>query len=304
MNRQAMGACAERLEQFLSSLLAPVGRAERRQHGEAYIQGLLLDGERKSIEPMAARVPGGNVQALQQFVGQSPWAWEPVRKLLAQQMSERLLPAAGWIVDDTGFPKQGSKSVGVARQYSGPWGKVGNCQIAVSVHLTTPEESLPLYWALYLPESWMADRGRCRKVGIPEGTPFRTKSELVLELIDQLLGWGLEAQPVLADVAYGNNTEFRQALAARRLRYVVGVESTTTAWLAPARKGQPPRRQKIGRPRGGSFPGRPGVGCFRIGTPSVGGKQAEEYNRAVLRPAECSRRTVPCVTEGSPRPSG
>lgn len=257
MNQHAMRACAERLEQFLSSLLAPVGRAERRQHGEAYIQGLLLDGERKSIEPMAARVPGGNVQALQQFVGQSPWAWEPVRKLLAQQMSERLLPAAGWIVDDTGFPKQGSKSVGVARQYSGTLGKVGNCQIAVSVHLTTPEESLPLNWALYLPESWMADRGRCRKVGIPEGTPFRTKSELALELIDQLLGWGLEAQPVLADVAYGNNTEFRQALAARRLRYVVGVESTTTAWLAPARKVQPRRRQKIGRPRGAYYPERP-----------------------------------------------
>ena len=167
---------------------------------------------------MAARVPASNVQALQQFVGQSPWAWEPVRKLLAQQMSERLLPTAGWIVDDTGFPKQGSASVGVARQYSGTLGKVGNCQVAVSVHLTTPEESLPLPGALYLPESWLAERERCRKVGIPEGTPFRTKSELVLELIDQLRGWGLEAPPVLAEVAYGNNPEFRQAWAARRLR--------------------------------------------------------------------------------------
>ena len=95
MNQHAMRACAERLEQFLSSLLVPVGRAERRQHGKTYIQGLLLDGERKSIEPMAARVPASNMQALQQFVGQSPWAWEPVRKRLAQQMSERLLPTAG-----------------------------------------------------------------------------------------------------------------------------------------------------------------------------------------------------------------
>jgi SRSO17 transposase len=259
MNQHGMRACAERLEQFLSSLLVPVGRSERRQHGKTYIQGLLLDGERKSIEPMAARVPASNVQALQQFVGQSPWAWEPVRKLLAQQMSERLLPTAGWIVDDTGFPKQGSESVGVARQYSGTLGKVGNCQVAVSVHLTTPEESLPLNWALYLPESWLAERERCRKVGVPEGTPFRTKPALALELIDQLLGWGLEAQPVLADVAYGNNTEFRQALAARGLRYMVGVESTTTAWPAPARKVQPRRHrpQKIGRPRGAYYPERP-----------------------------------------------
>ena len=218
MNQHARRACAERLEQFLSSWLVPVGRPERRQHGKTYIQGRLLDGERKSSEPMAARVPAGNVQALQQFVGQSPWAWEPVRQRLAPQLSERLLPTAGWIVDDTGFPKQGRESVGVARQYSGTLGKVGNCQVAVSVHLTTPEESLPLPGALYLPESWLAERERCRKVGIPEGTPFRTKPAWALELIDQLLGWGLGAPPLRAEVAYGNNPEFRQAWAARRLR--------------------------------------------------------------------------------------
>ncbi len=122
MDEPTLQACAARLEEFLSKLLAPVGRSERRHHGALYVQGLLLDGERKSIEPLASRVPGGNVQALQQFVGQSPWAWEPVRRALAHQMQEALLPTAGWIVDDSGFPKQGTASVGVARQYSGTLG--------------------------------------------------------------------------------------------------------------------------------------------------------------------------------------
>src|SRR5215472_18757589 len=141
MNARQLAACAERLQKFLTTMLAGVGRAERGRHGSLYVQGLLLDGERKSIEPLAQRVPGGNVQALQQFVGQSPWAWEPVRRLLAQHLEEELLPAAGWIVDDTGFAKQGKESVGVARQYSGSLGKVANCQVAVTVHLTTEEES-------------------------------------------------------------------------------------------------------------------------------------------------------------------
>jgi hypothetical protein len=116
MHARELQACGDGLEEFLSRLLREVGRSERRHHGALYVQGLLRDGERKSIEPLAQRVPGGNVQALQPFVGQSPWAWEPVRPLLAQQMEEELLPGAGWIVDDTGFPKQGQESVGVARR--------------------------------------------------------------------------------------------------------------------------------------------------------------------------------------------
>ena len=161
MTEKQLRAGASRLEEFASEVLAGLGRSERRQHGALYVQGLLLDGDRKSIEPLAARVPGGNVQALQQLVGQSPWAWEPVREQLGQRMQEALLPVAGWIIDDTGFPKQGSESVGVARQYSGTLGKVGNCQIAVSIHLTTEEESMPLDWALYLPQDWMDDPERC-----------------------------------------------------------------------------------------------------------------------------------------------
>src|ERR1019366_6941860 len=124
MNARELQACADRLEKFLMNMLASVGRAERRHHGAQYVQGLLLDGERKSIEPLAARVPGGNVQALQQFVGQSPWAWEPVRRVLAQHLEEKVLPTVAWIIDDTGFAKQGRDSVGV--------------------HLATEAESAPL----------------------------------------------------------------------------------------------------------------------------------------------------------------
>lgn len=257
MNARELQACADRLEEFLVTMLAKVGRSERRHHGLLYVQGLLLDGERKSIEPLAERLPAGNVQALQQFVGQSPWEWEQVRRLLAQHMEEELLPAAGWIVDDTGFPKQGKESVGVARQYSGTLGKVGNCQVAVAVHLTTEAESMPLDWALYLPQAWTEDAERCRKAGVPESRPFRTKIALALELIDHLLEWGLSRQPVLADAGYGNNTEFRQGLVDRHLHYVVGVESNTAVWEKPTQRLQPRPRASRGRPRRPYYRGQP-----------------------------------------------
>jgi SRSO17 transposase len=248
MNEKQLQACNHRLETFMTELLTGIGRSERRGHGALYIQGLLLDGERKSIEPLAVRVPGGNVQALQQFVGQSPWAWEPVREQLAQRMQEALLPVAGWIIDDTGFPKQGSDSVGVARQYSGTLGKVGNCQIAVSIHLTTEEESTPLDWALYLPREWTDDPERCLKAGVPERTLFCTKPELALTLTDQLRQWGLTRLPVLADTAYGRSTEFRQGLVDRQLQYVVGVDPDTAIWTEQTRRIQPPRKGGKGRP--------------------------------------------------------
>ena len=249
MNARALAACANRLQEFLTTMLAGVGRAERRHHGALYVQGLLLDGARKSIEPLAGRVPGANMQALQQFVGQSPWAWEPVRRQLAQRMAAELRPAAAWIIDDTGFPKQGRHSVGVARQYSGTLGKVGNCQVAVTVHLSTDTESLPLDWALYLPQGWTADPARCRQARVPTPTQFRTKPELALELIDQLLAWGLRRQPVLADAGYGNSSAFRAGLVRRGLQYMVGVESTTTAWQPPTPAGAPRRPPAHAQPQ-------------------------------------------------------
>ena len=144
--------CHQRLERFLRDLLEPVGRSERRHWGAVYVRGLLLDGERKSIEPLAARLPDGNAQALQQFIGQSPWGWNPVWERLGKRMSAELEPDSAWVVDDTGFPKQGNHSVGVARQYSGTLGKTANCQVAVSIHLVSENGNAPLGWRLYLPE--------------------------------------------------------------------------------------------------------------------------------------------------------
>jgi len=249
MNARQLAACANRLQEFLTTMLAGVGRAERRHHGALYVQGLLLDGARKSIEPLAGRVPGANMQALQQFVGQSPWAWEPVRRQLARRMAAELRPAAAWIVDDTGFPKQGRHSVGVARQYSGTLGKVGNCQVAVTVHLSTATESMPLEWALYLPQAWTEDLARGRQARVPAPTRFRTKPELALELIDELLAWGLRRQPVLADAGYGNSSEFRAGLVRRGLQYMVGVESTTAVWVQPTSAVEPRRPIAHGQPR-------------------------------------------------------
>ena len=145
--------CHERLERFLVDLLEPVGRSERRHWGAVYVRGLLLDGERKSVEPMALRLPDGNVQAMQQFVGQSPWDWKPIWERLSRRMTAELEPEAAWALDDTGFPKQGDHSVGVERQYSGTLGKTGNCQVAVSLHHVGAQGSAALNWRLYLPES-------------------------------------------------------------------------------------------------------------------------------------------------------
>jgi SRSO17 transposase len=179
-----MERCRKRLERFLVDLLEPVGRSERRHWGSVYVRGLLLDGERKSVEPMAKRLPDGNEQAMQQFVGQSPWDWEPVWERLGRRMVKELEPDAVWVIDDTGFPKQGSHSPGVERQYSGTLGKTANCQVAVSLHEVCTEGSAVLNWRLYLPESWAGDPQRRAEAGIADEVQFRRKWELALEMID------------------------------------------------------------------------------------------------------------------------
>src|SRR3989304_3943678 len=157
MDTKALRAAEGRLRAFLQDLGKLMGRAERQHWAGMYVRGLLLNGERKSIEPMAARLPGADVQALRQFVNQSPWAWEPVQEAVAHTVVDHLLPEATYLVDETSFPKQGTHSVGVARQYCGALGKTANCQVAVSVHLGTDAACLPLTWALYLPEAWIGD---------------------------------------------------------------------------------------------------------------------------------------------------
>jgi SRSO17 transposase len=257
MTNTELARCRKRLEQFLTDLVEPLGRSERRHWADVYVRGLLLDGERKSIEPLAARVPDGNVQALQQLVGQSPWAWLPVWERLAQRMTAELEPEPAWVVDDTGFPKQGAHSVGVERQYSGTLGKVGNCQVAVSLHHVGEHGHAVLGWRLYLPERWATDPARRQAAGIPDEVVFQPKWQLGLDLIDHARAWGLADRIVVADAGYGDATEFRDGLEARHLPYVVGIAATVGVWTRPPKavvppyggRGQPPTRTAYGTQR-------------------------------------------------------
>ena len=220
----------ERLNGFLDDILVTLGRSERRQWGDVYVRGLLAASGRKATASMATRVSDGNVQAMQQFIGQSPWQWEPLRKELAHRLVEALQPVAAWIVDDTGFPKKGTHSVGVARQYSGTLGKIGNCQVAVSLHYATDDAAMPLDFALYLPEEWL-EQERRREAGIPQDVIFHPKWELALTLIDRALTWEVPRGVITADAGYGNITEFRAALVERQLLYMVGIQNTTSVWV-------------------------------------------------------------------------
>lgn len=162
------------LSEFVADVFASVPRRDQRRWGECYLRGLMLDGRRKSTRPMAERLPDGNMQALQQFVNQSPRDPEPVRRRIAQRLCEAISPEV-WVVDDVSFPKCGTASVGVARRYCGALGKRANCQVAVSVHAATDTASCPLDWQLYLPREWTDEPDRCRKAGVPQGTGHQEK---------------------------------------------------------------------------------------------------------------------------------
>jgi SRSO17 transposase len=226
-----------RLVAFAEDLFESIPRKDQRRWGQTYLRGLLLDGKRKSIEPMAARLTKGDPQAdayaveqaLQQFVNQSPWDWVPVRRRLAEQMTAAIQPDA-WVVDDTAFPKFGRHSVGVAPQYCGALGKVANCQVGVSVHAVTDQASCPLDWRLFLPESWDADAERRRKAHVPDEVSHRPKWQLALDVLDELVAWGLAPPVLLADGAYGEVSEFRLGLEQRELAYVVQVPGTISAY--------------------------------------------------------------------------
>jgi len=250
MTPQSLKSLESRLLRFLEDLLEPMGRSERRHWARVYVEGLLLDGERKSIEPLAARIPGADVQALRQFVGQSPWEVEQVQRRLAHKMVDLLSDAQVWILDETAFPKAGEHSVGVARQYCGTLGKVANCQVAVSLHWSSEAASCPLSWRLYLPQEWFEDAARAQEVKLPSGTVHQSKTELALEVIDEALAWELPVLPVVADSFYGNDFAFRQALRERHLPYAVQVEPSTVVWTTdPNLPLPPPKKRKRGRPR-------------------------------------------------------
>jgi SRSO17 transposase len=244
-----------RLVAFAEETFAPLARKDQRRWGECYLRGLMLDGKRKSVEPMAARLADGDEQCLQQFVNQSPWAWEPVRERLAHKLTEAIEPDA-FIVDDTGFPKAGRCSVGVARQYSGTLGKVASCQIGVSVSAASDAASCPLDWRLFLPESWEADAERRAQVHLPAEERHRSKWRLALEMLDELRSWGLAPAPVVADSGYGEIGEFRLGLEERRLAYVVEVKGATSAFAPEVRPERPSYRGQ-GRPPTARYRAKP-----------------------------------------------
>ena len=235
-----------RLVAFAEEMLAPVARSDQRRWGEVYLRGLMLDGKRKSIEPMAARLADGDEQCLQQFVNQSPWEWQPVRHRLARRLSTAIAPE-GWIVDDTSFPKFGRDSVGVARQYCGALGKVANCQVGVSINAATDRASCPLDWRLFLPKEWDDDSERRTKTRLPDEIKHEPKWRLALEMLDGLRADGLAPAVILADGGYGEISEFRLELEQRELDYVVQVKATTSAYDEDVRP-ETPAYSGTGRP--------------------------------------------------------
>jgi len=218
-----------RLVEFAEEMFEPMQRKDQRRWGEVYLRGLMLDGKRKSIEPMADRLADGDEQCLQQFVNQSPWDETAVRRRLAVRMSGEISPEA-WIVDDTGFPKFGNKSVGVAPQYCGALGKVANCQVGVSINAATDEASCPIDWRLFMPKEWDEDKERRAKAHVPDDIRHVEKWRLALQMIDELSDWGLQPPVVLADAGYGEITKFRAGLEERELDYVVQVKVKTSAY--------------------------------------------------------------------------
>lgn len=227
---------ADRFEEYLEHLASGLGHADRHEGLRGYCTGLMLPLARKSVEPMAARVDpvhaSARHQSLHHFVAKAEWSDEQMLRRVCQWVVPKMDFSEGgwWIIDDTGFPKKGRHSVGVARQYCGVLGKQDNCQVAVSVSLSCSQGSLPVAWQLYLPKEWVEDAERRRKAGVPESMHFATKTEIALEQLRRLLAEGAPRHCVLADAGYGVDTEFRRTLTEMGLEYVVGVTSAVVVW--------------------------------------------------------------------------
>jgi len=250
-------AVGERLDAFAAEVLAEAMRLPvQAANGSLYLRGLIEQGQRKSLEPMVERLGGeADYQSMQQFLADSPW--DPA--LVVRAVCERVAPeidVEAWVLDDTGFPKDGRRSPGVKRQYSGTLGKIGNCQIGVSVHAVGRKATVPLGWALYLPEEWCEDQERRRKAKIPAALEFRTKPELGVELIERAAGWDVPAAPVLGDSAYGDNTALRERLDAAGLEYMLSVAPETTVFAPETTFAVPEPTGARGRPKSRPLPDR------------------------------------------------
>jgi SRSO17 transposase len=227
----------DRFNGYITALCEVIGHADRIDPLRRYCTGLLLPGERKSIEPMAARLDPAHVpslhQALHHFVATAPWSDPAMLRAVREQVLPTLTrhgPITAWIVDDTSFPKKGTHSVGVARQYCGHLGKQDNCQVAVSLSLANDWASLPVAFELYLPEAWANDPARRAKAGVPNTLTFRTKPQIALQQIRRALAEGLPPGVVLGDAGYGIDTDFRTTLTALSVSYVLGVQSSLGIW--------------------------------------------------------------------------
>jgi SRSO17 transposase len=248
----------ERLAASLDGTASVLGHASRAASARAYCTGLLLPGERRSIEPMAARLAPAQVQAkhqsLHHVVAEAAWDDAAVLRAVREQALPAIArhgPVRHWVIDGTGLPKQGRHSVGVARQYCGALGKQGNCQVAVSLSVANEHASLPIACRLYLPEAWAADAERRAKAGVPEEVGFATKPAIALGQLRQALEEGVPAGVVLGDAGYGDDTDFRVGVGDPGLRYVLGIRSATSVWppgqapLPPgpwSGRGRPPTR--------------------------------------------------------------
>ena len=245
---------ADRFDRYLEHLSKGLGHSDRHAGLRGYCTGLMLPLSRKSVEPMAARVDpmhaSARHQALHHFVAKAAWSHEEMLRRVCQWVVPKMEFSDGgwWIIDDTGFPKKGRHSIGVARQYCGMLGKQDNCQVAVSISLASSQGSLPVAWQLYLPEDWAADPQRRAKAGVPEEVRFATKTQIALQQLRTLLAQGAPHHCVLADAGYGVDTAFRQALSDMGLAYAVGVTSAVVVWPPGVQPLPPKPYSGTGRP--------------------------------------------------------
>ena len=244
----------ERFEQYMQHLSGGLGHADRHSGLRGYCTGLMLPLDRKSVEPMAASLDplhaSAKHQALHHFVAQAEWSDEEVLGRVAQWVVPRMELDSGayWIIDDTGYPKKGKHSVGVARQYCGQLGKQDNCQVAVSISLATERASLPVAYQLYLPKDWARDRQRRKQAHVPAEIRFQTKAQIALAQLQALLAQGAPHHCVIADAGYGVETQFRLRLTEIGLPYMLGIKSTVSVWPQDVEPLPPKRYSGLGRP--------------------------------------------------------
>jgi SRSO17 transposase len=252
------------LDQWLAPFLARLSRPAQRRWAPVYLQGLLLPGERKSVEPMAARVAPGEVQQLHHFVATSPWATTPLEEELVHA-ADRLVggPDAVLVIDDTALVKQGKHSVGVQRQYCGQLGKRANCQVLVSLTLARGEVPVCVALRLFLPEAWLDDAEKCRRAGVPEAIGRRPKWQIALDEIDRVSAASATFGCVLADAEYGKAAEFRQGLSDRGRLWAMGVLPTQKVYPADVTLADP-LRKATGRPAKHPVPSAASIGAAKL----------------------------------------